>query len=195
MKILRYFNYREFPDGNHRIREELSSYGSAGDEIKNREAPDKNGRVGMSADVLLKFLKVTHFSEQECSEYPYIGSSPDGIVSSDLLIEVKCPYVSWDKPITVKTVPYLREEDGELTLSKTHDYYYQIQGQLYCSKRKYCDFIIYTKQDSLVIRIEKDDKFISSMLVKLEEFFYCYFKNALLNKFYFRNYDKFDFIH
>ena len=49
MKILRYFNYREFPDGNHRIREELSSYGSAGDEIKNREAPDKNGRVGMSA--------------------------------------------------------------------------------------------------------------------------------------------------
>ena len=50
MKILHYFNYREFPDGNHRIREELSSYGSAGDEIKNREAPDKNVRVGMSAD-------------------------------------------------------------------------------------------------------------------------------------------------
>ena len=48
MKILSYFNYREFPDGNHRIREELSSYGSAGDEIKYREAPDKNGRVGMS---------------------------------------------------------------------------------------------------------------------------------------------------
>ena len=48
MEILHYFNYREFPDGNHRIREELSSYGSAGDEIKNREAPDKNGRVGMS---------------------------------------------------------------------------------------------------------------------------------------------------
>ena len=48
MKILRYFNYWEFPDGNHRIREELSSYGRAGDEIKNREAPDKNGRVGMS---------------------------------------------------------------------------------------------------------------------------------------------------
>ena len=51
MKILRYFNYREFPDGNHRIREELRSYGSAGDEIKNREAPDKNGRVGMSASL------------------------------------------------------------------------------------------------------------------------------------------------
>ena len=63
MKILRYFNYREFPDGNHRIREELSSYGSAGDEIKNREAPDKNGRVGMSVSIAILLLLTIQYQD------------------------------------------------------------------------------------------------------------------------------------
>lgn len=38
---------------------------------------------------------------------PFIGASPDGIVSDDILLEVKCPFTAKNKEINVKTVPYL----------------------------------------------------------------------------------------
>ena len=49
--------------------------------------------------------------------HPYLASSPDR-----LLVEVKCPYVARDKPVTVGNIPYLCNVEGELSLSQSHDY-------------------------------------------------------------------------
>ena len=125
---------------------------------------------------------------------PYLSSSPDGIIDSDLLIEVKCPYSARDRPITAETVPYLDLDlDHKLTLCKKHDYYFQIQGQLYCSKRNNCDFVVYTKSETKIIRIPRDDIFIEAMVSKLCAFYEGFFKSALLNKYLFRNYENFSF--
>jgi hypothetical protein len=35
-------------------------------------------------------------------DFPYLASSPDGLLSQDDIIEVKCPYVSRDKPNEAK---------------------------------------------------------------------------------------------
>ena len=59
-------------------------------------------------------------------EHPFLGSSSDGIVSDDLLVEVKCPYTSRDKLVSPSTVPYLIEKEDKLSLDENHDYYYQV---------------------------------------------------------------------
>jgi len=124
---------------------------------------------------------------------PYLGSSPDGIVNSTTVLEVKCPYISRDKPITPVSVPFLEDKDGLLCLRDKHDYYFQVQGQLYCSNRQICHFVVFTKVDFVVIEVERNDDFLSHMLYKLDDFFVSHFRQALLNKYLFRNYYKYDF--
>jgi hypothetical protein len=76
-------------------------------------------------------------------DFPYLASSPDGLLSQDDIIEVKCPYVSRDKPINENTVPFLKCNTKEqYYLEPTHNYYYQIQGQLLCTGQKECTLIV-----------------------------------------------------
>lgn len=56
-------------------------------------------------------------------QYPLLGASPDGIINSDLLIEIKCPIS--------------RKIDGNIK----PEYYHQIQQQLFVCDAKYCDFV------------------------------------------------------
>jgi hypothetical protein len=78
--------------------------------------------------------------------------------------------VSRDKPVNVTTVPYLKSVRGgnDLTLDNKHDYYYQVQGQLLCSGRKACQFVVFTHKDMKVCCIERDEQFIHDMLEKTE---------------------------
>ena len=69
-------------------------------------------------------------------KYPHLGATPDGIVKCDCcgngLIEIKCPYKHKEShPHSVVDNKYCLEHvDGLVRLKKTHEYYYQIQGQL-----------------------------------------------------------------
>lgn len=118
---------------------------------------------------------------------PFLGTSPDGVISEDVILEVKCPYTATDKLITPVTVPYLKLQGNGLELDKNHNYFYQVQGQLFCTGRRYCDFLVYTLADVKCIRIERDHAFISSMSEKLEDFYSKYFEPAMLTKFYYRD--------
>jgi len=69
---------------------------------------------------------------------PYLACSPDGIIDSQTLVEVKCPYSAKNSVITPETVPYLYLDDqtGIFALDRNHNYYYQIQGQLFVTNKK-----------------------------------------------------------
>ncbi|CAC5411698.1 unnamed protein product [Mytilus coruscus] len=64
--------------------------------------------------------------------HPSIAASPDGIVN-DTVVEVKCPFVAKDKMISPKTLPFLLYNDGKFMLNESHNYYYQVQGQMFWS--------------------------------------------------------------
>ncbi|WAR22028.1 hypothetical protein MAR_016002 [Mya arenaria] len=50
-----------------------------------------------------------------------------------------------------KSFPFLEyDSQGNVVLRQTSNYYYQIQGQLFISKRKYCYFIVYTFKDTMI---------------------------------------------
>lgn len=66
--------------------------------------------------------------------HPFLGATPDGLLGEETIIKVKCPYTARNSKITNFTVPYLEVIDNNYVLKK-NPYYYQIQGQLFCTIR------------------------------------------------------------
>lgn len=119
---------------------------------------------------------------------PYLPSPPDGIIDEDSVVEVKCPYVARNSMTTRKIVPYIRQNGTAFSLDTNHDYYYQIQGQLFCAeKRNVCVHCVYFI-DILFFTVDRNDNFISEMIKKQDSFYENCFKPALLGTRYFRSY-------
>lgn len=86
------------------------------------------------------------------------GCSPDGLVGSEGLIEIKCPSMAVH-------VGYLADNKAPT------DYFQQLQGQLFVTERKWVDFISYYPSiPPLIIRVEKDVEFCNKLKVELERF-------------------------
>ena len=140
-------------------------------------------------------IKVNRCGLFVSEDRPYLAATPDGIISNDRIIEVKCPYASCNKSINELNVPYLfrNPDDGNLNLKHSHDYYYQVQGQLYCTGCKVCIFIVYTFKGIEIIPIPFDQDFVTEMLKHLDNFYMNHFKMAVVNKFLYKNINNFDF--
>ena len=108
------------------------------------------------------------------------------------VLEIKCPSVVRNQMINTKRVPFLKEEDGHIFLDNNHDYFYQIQGQLFCTGATICNFVIYTFKDFKCIHVKRDDIFIN-MVKKLQEFYEKYFKSAVLQRLFYKEYSKYSF--
>lgn len=91
----------------------------------------------------------------------------------------------WIKNISPEKVPYLYlcEKSGFLKLNKSHNYFYQVQGQLMCTRRQTAYFCVYTIKDFKMIIIERDNTFITNMLGKLKNFYNLHFENVLFNRY------------
>ena len=71
----------------------------------------------------------------------FLAASPDGLVGSEAVVEVKCPFkcadsrLDWvaahDSSFCLQTDPIT----GGLRLKRSHNYYYQVQGQMHVSRR------------------------------------------------------------
>lgn len=114
-------------------------------------------------------------------DFPFLAASPDGLVNENEIVEIKCPYNGRNSAILPgKHFPFLTiNSDGQIHLKETHNYYYQIMGQLAISKKASCIFIVYTLQELYVEKIAFDsDFFFQNMLPLLTAFYkehYCPF--------------------
>ncbi len=90
----------------------------------------------------------------------------------DGVLEIKRPYsIQEISPTAVtKSDFYLTPTEDGIKLSRAHDYYLQIQGQLAVSKRRYCDFVCWTPHGIHIERIESNNATFDSMLPKLTAF-------------------------
>ena len=160
-------------------------------------APLRHGRK-YEAVAVKKYEEMTGSKTTPCGifvslTHPFLSSSPDRLLDDDKTVEVKCPYTSREQFISPLTVPYLQEVGGELYLDTRHDYYYQVQGQLFCSGRQHCDFVVYTMKDVKIIQISRDDKFIDNMVDSLNQFYESFFRQCVLDKYFYKNCDKYTF--
>lgn len=115
----------------------------------------------------------------------YLGATPDGLIGKDGIIEIKCPYNARlhtpEEAIILKKVKFATYKDNVFSLKRNDNYFYQVQGQLHVTERKYCYFILWTPQGMLFEKIYKDnDFFIKNMKKKLHDFFFNHYIEALL---------------
>lgn len=83
------------------------------------------------------------------------GASPDGLIGEDGLIEIKCPN-------TATHLEFLQSHKPK------HEYLLQMQWQMACTGRQWCDFVSYDdrlpeKLAYRCIRIPRDDKLIAEL--------------------------------
>jgi putative phage-type endonuclease len=90
------------------------------------------------------------------------GASPDGLIGEDGMLEIKCP----------NTTTHI-----ETLLSESHDkkYFNQMQWQMACTGRQWCDFVSFDPRmpDDLqlfVSRVNRDDEHIAKLEQAVQEF-------------------------
>ena len=109
-----------------------------------------------------------------CVDKPFIGASPDGIVTcechGDGVIEIKCPYKFKDSSVSEMIASegfYLSDTHQ---LKRTHPYFTQVQQQMYVFGCEYCHFVVWSNNACIVTHVARDGDFISDLIVKLETF-------------------------
>jgi len=90
------------------------------------------------------------------------GASPDGLVGDDGLLEIKCP----------NTATHI---DTLLSETVPTKYYTQMQFQLACTGRKWCDFVSFDNRlpaelQLFVKRVPRDDVFIKQAEAEIVKF-------------------------
>lgn len=107
----------------------------------------------------------------------YLGASPDGIIGSGAIIEVKClAKCQNETPMAAvlgNKVPCAKITNGRLELKRGHNYYYQVQGQLNICNKEKCYFMLWSPKGLLVEEIMRDEQFFTqSMIPKLKSFYF-----------------------
>lgn len=83
---------------------------------------------------------------------PMFGATPDGFVGGDGLIECKCPQGKTYNRFLAK-----RKIDRK--------YQIQMQTQLACTERSWCDYVIYSAAHNTgeIVRVERDEEMIATI--------------------------------
>lgn len=92
----------------------------------------------------------------------WFGASPDGLVNQDGLVEIKCPNSAthWS---------YIKD-DGP-----PNKYYIQMQAQMACTGRKWCDFVSFDprmpeRSRLFIKRVMREDDYIAEMEAEIKKF-------------------------
>ena len=98
-------------------------------------------------------------------EYLMAGVSPDGLIGSNGMIEIKCP------------TPAVHWEYLQLTDKPPAAYKAQVYGQLWVAKREWCDFVSYSPDfpeplQLHIFRVYRDEKYIKTLADGVAKFLY-----------------------
>ncbi len=107
--------------------------------------PQARAMYELKNDVEVKEVAFVELNE-------FVGVSPDGLVGNDGLLEIKCP----------NTETQIKRFLDNTGLPK--DYESQVQGQLWVTGRKWCDFVSFDP------RIDVDASYIQTRVYRDEEY-------------------------
>jgi len=90
------------------------------------------------------------------------GASPDGLIGNDGVLEIKCP----NSATHIETL-----HTGKLPTQ----YKAQVQGQMWITDRKWCDFVSYDPRlpenaQMIIIRVQRDDDYIGQLINEIQDF-------------------------
>jgi putative phage-type endonuclease len=92
----------------------------------------------------------------------WFGASPDGLVNQDGLVEIKCPNSAthWS---------YIKDDGPPIK------YYIQMQAQMACTGRSWCDFVSFDprmpeRSRLFIKRVMREDAYIAGMEAEVKKF-------------------------
>ncbi len=113
------------------------------------------------------------------TEYPFLAASPDALLVTDeegtFVVEVKCPYSFKDSTLDVAALNEkfpLRysTEEKRYVMREKHEYYYQIQLQMFVTRLKFGYFVVYTSCDLIYVKVEYDQRLMDECIPKVEKY-------------------------
>lgn len=141
-------------------------------EAKDATSSSMDWGLSLESDAISHYAEIKDVMPNVSGFYTYntiYGGSPDAEIGNEGILEVKCPFAS-ENHISImlcKSVEDLRKFNEA--------YYSQPQGNMFVTGAKWCDFISYDprckneKFRMKVIRIERDEKFINEMVLRLDK--------------------------
>lgn len=164
-------NYRSDTEYNSRLEEAIDMYKNYMLNVKEVVVQVEetgiwlfpNGLLGASPERLVYF-----------GEGPPGRHVPDGVLEVVKYEDPKCAMpMTFGQMLAAERLPdYLQLQltDGrtEWRLNITSKYYQQIQGEIHAVDVKWCDLIVWTDVDQLILRIDRDDSWARAVLSVLE---------------------------
>ncbi|KAL2103190.1 hypothetical protein ACEWY4_000058 [Coilia grayii] len=140
-------------------------------------------RHGERGEVLaLKWLEdggygVTRHGTVLCPAEPWLSASPDGVLSSGELLEIKCPFLKENETVedlfgSKKYDVKIVEGTPKLQPNGPRGFYMQIQIGLFCTKLKACKLLIWSHAKQVMLHIPYDEAFCVKAVDRLREFYF-----------------------
>lgn len=119
---------------------------------------------------------------QNCGLYvspshPFLGASPDGVIPCPMTgqvlecVEVKCPYSKRFSSSDFPAYVLKNTDTGKYELDPKHQYFYQIQGQMFTTGANRCLFGVFTPETTAIMYVDRDDHFIGDMVKRLTDYY------------------------
>ncbi|XP_047128538.1 uncharacterized protein LOC124809071 [Hydra vulgaris] len=120
---------------------------------------------------------------------PCLGASPDSMVCCDChgsgVVEIKCPYKYRNGLENWKTDTDF-PVNFDNTVKKTHQYYFQVQQEMYITNTTYCHFYIWTEgkneNDTMLINVPIDRVFCEKLETKLTTIFFKFLLPEIVSR-------------
>lgn len=124
---------------------------------------------GKENEVKERGMNITHKGTVISIQEPWLSASPDGIINSDVLLEIKCPvptHPSLTEQLTQKCSD-IKLVDGEFQLQKTgsRGYYMQVQLTMFCTGLKTTTLVIWTPSEHVSFTVQYDSKALARFLL------------------------------
>ncbi len=121
-------------------------------------------------------MNITHKGTVVSVQEPWLSASPDGVIDTCVLLEIKCPVptqLSLTDQLT-QTCSDIKLVDGELQLQKTgsRGYYIQIQLTMFCTGLKSATLLIWTPSEHVSFTVQYDEAFVTELVKRLRGFYF-----------------------
>lgn len=136
-------------------------------------------------EATLAYEKKSANSVKKCGlfvskKYPFLGATPDGILSDTGILEIKCPFLlrnvePWDLSVldsAQKRTFFCSKNTNCISLKRSHKYYTQVQMQMFVTGRKFADFVVWTTKSTSIERIPYDPNHILPIVEMAKKCYY-----------------------
>lgn len=135
--------------------------------------------IKSESDIINHYTRQTGNTVQQCGFFvskanPFLGATPDGLVNRDGSVEVKKIHLRNGETLesALLRMNIVKRAGDDLLINENHQYYYQMQQQLYFTERNWVDFVASDGNALFVKRVELDHGFWSRNLSRLRSFYY-----------------------